>query len=250
LVDYGEFGASWVGETATRSETTTTTLEKITIPAHEISAMPKATQRLLDDSAFDLETWIADRVAEKFTLTENSAFISGDGTDKPKGILSQTMIANTSWSWGKIGYIPTGNPSSFTSTNQHDVLIDVIYALKADYRAGAVWIMNSKTASTIRKFKDAEGRYLWNEGGDATQQANLLGYPVFISENMPNLGTDTYPILFGNFSLGYTIVDGQDIRTLRDPYSAKPHILFYTTKRVGGNVTNFEAIKALKCATT
>ena len=247
LIDPNDFDAGWVAETAARPETSNGALSKITIQTHEIYAMPKATQRLLDDSAFNIEEWMAERVSEKFARSEATAFISGDGVNKPIGFLTKTQVLNTSWSWGNIGFVKTGNASSLSTTAPHDNLIDLIYALKPPYRVGAVWLMNSKTAAVIRKVKDAEGRYLWNEYVQDTGENRLLGYQVSICEDMPDIGANTTPVAFGNFKAGYMIVDSHDMRILRDPYSAKPHIFFYVTKRVGGDVIDFDAIKLLKC---
>lgn len=250
IADTGEFGADWVAESDPRAETANSQLEKITIFAHEISAMPKASQKLLDDAAFNVEDWIAGRVADKFSRAENAAFVAGNGTTQPKGFLSHTLIDEVNWSWGNIGYVPTGVDGDFPASNPSDLLIDLVYALKAAYRTGAVWLMNSRTAAKVRKMKDVDGQYLWSEGLQAGQPALLLGYRVVVAEDMPDIGSNTASIAFGNFKSGYTVIDHRDVRTLRDPFSAKPHVLFYTTKRVGGDVTDFDAIKVLKFGLT
>lgn len=247
IVDRSDIGAGWATETAASTETTTGTLEKISIPLHELAAMPKVSQRLLDDSAFDVEGWLAARIAEKFARSEAAAFVSGNGVDKPKGFLDYPKVANTTWTWGNIGYIAGGNASAITST---DPLVDMIYALGAEYRAGATWVMNSKTAGVVRKLKDADGRYLWSDGFAAGEPARLLGYPVLVSEDMPDVAANAYPVAFGNFQAGYTIAERPDLRVLRDPFSAKPNVLFYATKRVGGAVSDFAAIKVLRIATS
>jgi HK97 family phage major capsid protein len=247
LVDPDNYGTGWVAETAARPETSTGLLRKITIPVHELYAMPKTTQRLLDDSAFNIEEWIGLRVAERFSQSENTAFISGDGVNKPSGFLSKPQVDNATPTWGSLGFIKTGVASGLNPAKPHDVLIDTVYALNSTYRMGATWIMNSKTAAELRKVKDVEGRYLWTELHDVDKGSSLLGYPVTISEDMPDLGTGTTPIAFGNFKRGYAIVESGDVRILRDPYTAKPHIFFYVVKRVGGDVIDFNAIKLIKC---
>ena len=245
LVDHTEMGAGWATETAEREETDTPVIDRITIPLHELSALPKASQRLLDDSAFDIEGWLAQRIADKFARSEAAAFVKGDGVDKPKGFLSYPMIDNDIWTWGNIGYVPTGVDGELGDT---DAMIDLVYGLGAEYRAGAVFVMNSRTAGGVRKLKDADGRFLWSDGLASGEPARLLGYPVLIAEDMPDPVTDATPIAFGDFGAGYTVAERPDLRVLRDPFSAKPHVLFYATKRVGGAVSDFAAIKLLKFA--
>jgi HK97 family phage major capsid protein len=245
LVDRTEAGAGWATELAAATETATPLIERITIPLHELSALPKASQRLLDDTAFDIEGWLATRIAEKFARAEATAFVSGNGVDKPRGFLDYPRVANASWTWGNLGFILSGNASALTST---DPLVDMVYALGADYRAGATFVMNSKTTGVIRKLKDADGRYLWSDGFAAGEPARLLGYPVLVAEDMPDIAAGAHPIAFGNFARGYTIAERPDLRVLRDPFSAKPHVLFYASKRVGGAVSDFAAIKLLRIA--
>ena len=246
LVDHGEFGAGWADETTDTTETTTPQIDRITIALHELSALPKASQRLLDDAAFDIETWLAGRIADKFSRAEAAAFVTGTGNDQPKGFLDHPDVANTTWTWGNLGYVPTGLAGEVTP----DSIIDLIFALGAEYRANATFVMNSRTAGAVRKLKDADGRFLWADGLGATEPARLLGYPVLIAEDMPDATTGANAIAFGDFASGYTIAERPDLRILRDPFSAKPHVLFYATKRVGGDVSDFAAIKLLKFATT
>ncbi|MBS8227889.1 phage major capsid protein [Vannielia litorea] len=243
LIDRADLGAGWATESGAAVETDTPTIERITIPLHELSALPKASQRLLDDSAFDIDGWLADRIAKKFARSEAAAFINGDGSDKPTGILDHTIVAEGSQSWGELGYIATGADGDIGDA---DALVDMVYALGAEYRANATFVMNSKTAGSIRKLKDADGRFMWSDGLAAGEPARLLGYPVLIAEDMPDIATDAHAIAFGDFQAGYTIAERPDLRVLRDPFSAKPHVLFYATKRVGGDVSDFEAIKLLK----
>lgn len=243
LFDSAEMGAGWADETSATTETGTSNIERITIPLHELSALPKASQRLLDDSAFDIEGWLAGRIADKFARAEASAFINGDGVDKPTGIMTHTAVDNDVWTWGNLGYVPTGVDGDF---NGGDGIIDLVYALGAEYRANASFVMNSKTAGAVRKLKDADGRFLWSDGLAAGEPARLLGYPVMIVEDMPDIASDATAIAFGDFGAGYTVAERPDLRVLRDPFSAKPHVLFYATKRVGGDVSDFAAIKLLK----
>jgi hypothetical protein len=155
-------------------------------------------------------------------------------------------VDNGSWSWGNIGYVATGTAGDFDPTNASDAIVDLVYALGARYRANASFVMNSKTAGAVRKMKDADGRFLWSDGLSQGQPARLMGYPVLIAEDMPDIATDQMAIAFGDFGAGYTIAERPDLRVLRDPFSAKPHVLFYATKRVGGDVTDFAAIKLMK----
>ncbi|MEM6479630.1 MAG: phage major capsid protein [Pseudomonadota bacterium] len=247
LIDHGDMGAGWATETSTVSETTTPQIDRISIPLHELSALPKASQRLLDDSAFDLETWLAGRIADKFLRAEADAFVNGDGVDKPKGFLTHSIVDDAAWAWDSLGYVATGAANDVTP----DSIVDVVYALGAQYRANATFVMNSKVAALVRKLKDADGRFLWSDGLAAGEPARLMGYPVLIAEDMPD-ADDPNPdcIAFGDFTAGYTIAERPELRVLRDPFSAKPHVLFYATKRVGGDVSDFAAIKVLKFATS
>ncbi|HCQ66337.1 MAG TPA: phage major capsid protein [Rhodobacteraceae bacterium] len=246
LIDHGDVGTGWATETGAVTETSTPTIERIAIQLHELSALPKASQRLLDDSAFDIEAWLAGRIADKFARAEADAFINGDGTDKPTGFLTHPNVANDSWAWGSLGYVATGTSGGFDATNPADAIVDLVYALDAEYRSGATFVMNSKVAGNVRKMKDLDGRFLWSDGLAAGEPARLMGYPVLIAEDMPDIAADATPIAFGNFAAGYTVAERPDTRILRDPFSAKPHVLFYATKRVGGDVSDFAAIKLLK----
>ncbi|MGB3178971.1 MAG: phage major capsid protein [Albidovulum sp.] len=248
LVDHTDLGSGWATETGSISETATPQIDRISIPLHELAAMPKASQRLLDDSAFDVEGWLAERIADRFSRAEAQAFISGDGIDKPKGFLTHSTVDNGIWAWGSLGYVPTGAAGDFAPTNASDAIVDLVYALNAEYRANAAFVMNSKTAGAVRKMKDADGRFLWSDGLAAGEPARLMGYPVLVAEDMPDIAADAYAIAFGDFHNGYTIAERPDMRVLRDPFSAKPHVLFYASKRVGGDVSDFAAIKLLKFA--
>jgi len=242
LVDHTDVGAGWATESGAQTETDTPQIDRITVPLHELSALPKASQRLLDDSAFDIEGWLAGRIADKFARAEAAAFVSGDGIDKPTGFLSHPVVENGTWSWGNLGYVASG-----TNANpEADAIVELVYALGAAYRKNAVFVMNSKTTAMVRKLKDTDGRFLWSDGLAAGEPARLMGYPVLVAEDMPDPATDSMSIAFGDFSAGYTVAERPDLRILRDPFSAKPHVLFYATKRVGGDVSDFAAIKLMK----
>jgi len=238
----------WVAETASRTQTNAPTLDELSFPTTELYAMPAATSSLLDDSAVDIDEWLAEEVRVAFAEQEGTAFVSGNGTNKPKGFLAYTTVANASWEWGKLGFLTTGVDGGFAASNPADKLIDLVYTLKAGYRANAHFVMNRATQSVIRKMKDGEGNYLWQPSGAPGDAPTLLGYPVAESEDMPTMAEDSLSVAFGDFRRGYLIVDRVGIRVLRDPYSAKPYVLFYTTKRVGGGVADFDAIKLLKFA--
>jgi HK97 family phage major capsid protein len=238
----------WVGETDARPQTSSPVLDELSFPAMELYAMPAATAVLLEDSAVNLDQWIAQEVEQVFATQEGTAFVSGDGSNKPKGFLSYTTVADASWSWGNIGYIASGAAGAFPSSNPSDVLIDFIYAVKAPYRQNANFVMNRKTQATVRKFKDSTGNYIWQPPAVAGGRASLMGFPVIESEDMPDIAANALSIAFGDFGSGYLVVDRAGVSVLRDPYTAKPYVLFYTTKRVGGGVQNFEAIKLMKFA--
>jgi len=240
--------AGWVAETAARPETDPPTLALLEFPAADLYANPAATQALLDDAFVNLDEWLAAECEDAFAAQETEAFVNGDGTNKPKGFLGYTNTADASAVWGEMGYLATGAAGAFAASDPVDTLIDLIYAPKAQYRAAGRFVMNRRTAASIRKFKDADGNYIWQPATQPGAPSTLLGYPVTEIENMPDVAADSYSIAFGDFAKGYLIVDRAGVRVLRDPYSAKPYVLFYTTKRVGGGVQNFDAIKLLKFA--
>lgn len=240
--------SGWVGETSARPETNTPSLKELQYPAMELYAMPAATQSLLDDAAVNIEEWLASEVQITFAEQEGAAFVAGDGVAKPKGFTAYDMVADASWAWGKIGYFGTGANGAFAAApNGGDALINTVYGLKAAYRQNARWVMNRLTQSGVRKLKDSDGAYLWQPGIQAGQPASLLSYAITEAEDMADYTTTgADAIYFGDFRRGYLIVDRIGTRVLRDPYSSKPYVLFYTTKRVGGGIQNFEAIKALR----
>jgi HK97 family phage major capsid protein len=238
----------WVGETDARPQTTSPVLDSLSFPAMELYAMPAATATLLEDAAVNIDEWLAAEVEQAFAVQEGTAFVTGDGTNKPKGFLSYTNVANASWTWGNVGYVASGVAGAFPASNPSDVLVDLIYAVKAGYRQNAAFVMNRKTQAQIRKFKDAQGNYLWQPPAAAGSRATLMSFPLVEAEDMPDIATNSYSVAFGDFGRGYLVVDRQGVTVLRDPFTAKPYVLFYTTKRVGGGVQDFDAIKLMKFA--
>jgi len=245
LISQGGTESGWATEKASRDETDSPELAQITINASELFANPKITQTLLDDSAYDVAGWLENEIATEFAEQEGEAFINGNGVGKPKGLLAYDTVANASYTWGKLGYIAGGHA---TLLNNADKLISLQHALKPAYQDQACWIMNASTLETVRKFKDGEGNYLWRPGLLDGAPEILLGKPVFVDEFMDDIGAGKYPIAYGNFQKGYLIVERKGISILRDPYSAKPYVYFYSRKRVGGAVIMYEAIRLLKIA--
>jgi len=238
----------WVAEKAARPETDTPELTLFAPPMNEIYAMPSVTQKLLDMSDFDVENWLLEEINDVFVTTEGAGFIGGNGVSRVKGIIdSALMVANASWVYGKTGYIAGGHA---TLLNNADKLIDLQHALKPVYRQNATWLMNDTTFSVIREMKDGEGNYLWRPGLAENAPDTLLGKPVEIDDNMPDIGANAYPIAFGDFKRAYTIVDHvSGVRLLRDPFTVKGYVNFYVTKRLAAGISNYEAIKFLKIAT-
>jgi len=238
----------WVGETDARPQTNSPVLDELSFPAMELFAQPAATASLLEDSVVNIEQWIAQEVEQVFAQQEGAAFVAGDGNNKPKGFLSYTTVAQSSWTWGSVGYVATGAAGAFAASDASDALIDLVYAVKAGYRQNGAFVMNRKTQSAIRKLKDSTDNYIWQPPAVAGGNANLMTFPVVEAEDMPDIGANSLSVAFGDFSRGYLIVDRAGVSVLRDPYSAKPYVLFYTTKRVGGGVQDFDAFKLLKFA--
>src|SRR3569623_1497050 len=238
----------WVGAPDARTLTASPTLDELSFPAMELYARPAATAGLLEDSAVNIDQWIAQEVEQVFAQQEGAAFVSGGGSNKPKGFLSYTTVTNGSWSWGNIGYIASGAAGAFAGSNPADALIDLIYAVKAGYRQNGKFVMNRKTQSAVRKFKDTTGQYLWQPPAQAGGQASLMTFPVVEAEDKPDIAANSLSIAFGDLKRGYLVVDRAGVSVLRDPYTSKPYVLFYTTKRVGGGVQDFDAIKVMKYA--
>lgn len=249
LRDTNEPTASWISELGVPADTNDGGMGRIRIPVHQLYAQPKATQKLLDDAFINVEEWLINKVAAKFARAENNAFVVGDGIGQPRGFTSYS--ANTtddnSRNWGTLQYVATGVDGAFASSNPADALIDLQYKLRAGYLPKAAWLMPRAVADQIRKFKQtAAQNYIWQPGLTAGTPATLLGFPVYLAEDMPSIATGSFSVAFGNFEEGYTIVDRQGLSVLRDPYTGAPFIKFRCIKRTGGDVVNFEAIKLLK----
>jgi HK97 family phage major capsid protein len=237
--------SGWVAETAARPETGAPTLAELAFPTMELYAMPAATASLLDDAAVDVDAWIAEEVELAFAEQEGAAFVNGDGVNRPRGFLDYPSVAEASWNWGSLGHVATGVSGAFPAADPGDVLIDLVYALKAGYRQNARFVMNRRTQGAVRKMKDGDGNYLWQPPASVGAPATLMSFPLTEAEDMPDIAADAPAIAFGDFRRGYLVVDRAGVRILRDPYSAKPYVLFYTTKRVGGGMQDFDAIKLL-----
>lgn len=247
ILDNDEASAGWVSELGSRTETTTPTVGKWRIEAHEMYAMPKASQRILDDAATNVEAWLSGKIADKFARVEGAAFWTGTGVGQPKGLASYTTAATAddTRSWGTFEHIKTGANGDFHTTKA-DPLQDLIGAFKDQYLQNASFVMRREVRTKIRKMKEATSdRYLWGPSMQAGQPDRLLGYPTRIDQYMPALATGSLSLAFGDFKQAYLIVDRMGIRTLRDPYTAKPWVLFYSTKRTGGGAQNTEALKFL-----
>lgn len=250
VLDNDEASYGWVTETGTRSETNTPVLGKYRVEAHEMYAAPKATQTILDDAAVDVEGWLSGKQADKFARVEGAAFINGTGVGQPRGFATYTTAAtaDATRTWGQLEHVNTGANGAFHTT-QADPLFDLIQAFKSAYLQNARWVTRREVIAAIRKFKTSTtNEYLWQPGLQVGQPSTLLGYPIVIAQDMPTLATGSLSMALGDFSEGYQIVDRQGIRTLRDPYTNKPYVIFYSTKRVGGAVLNFEAIKFIRFA--
>jgi len=245
-VSLGGAGSGWVGETEARSETTSPTLAELEFTPGEIYAEPRASQQILDDARVDIANWLAEEVAFTFAEQEGAAFVTGNGYKRPRGIFDYDKVANASYAWGSLGFTVSGGASDFTASTPWTALVDLMQSLKTAYRPGSSWLMNRATVGRIRKFAATTGEPLWQPSVQVGQPSTLLGYPVAEDDNVADIATNSFPIAFGDFRRGYMIVDRVGIRVLRDPYTAKPFVKFYTTKRVGGGVQNFEAIKLLK----
>lgn len=251
ILDNDEASYGWVTETGTRSETNTPTVGKYRVEAHEMYAAPKATQTVLDDAAVDVEGWLAGKQADKFARVEAAAFINGTGVGQPRGFATYTTAAtaDATRTWGQLEHVVTGASADFHTTTA-DPLFTLIAAFKSGYLQGASWVTTREVIAKIRKFKTTTtNEYLWQPGLQLGQPSTLLGYPIVIAQDMPALASGSLSMALGNFKEGYQIVDRQGIRTLRDPYTSKPYVIFYSTKRVGGAVLNFEAIKFIKFST-
>ncbi|MCW2391563.1 HK97 family phage major capsid protein [Sphingobium sp. B1D7B] len=250
LVTTGGVVSGWAAETAARPETATPTFQEIAPPSGDLYANPSASQAMLDDAQFDVESWLAEEIAREFGRAEGAAFVNGDGTSKPKGFLTYatTNQADSVRPFGSLQYVASGAAGGFSASNPQDRLIDLVQSLRAPYRQGAVFVMNAATLATIRKFKTSDGAFLWQPSMIAGQPATLLGYPVIEAEDMPDIAANSLSIAFGNFANGYVIAERSETSILRDPFTNKPFVHFYAVKRIGGAVANSEAIKLMKFA--
>ncbi|KPF90106.1 phage capsid protein [Novosphingobium sp. AAP83] len=249
LISTGGTASGWVSETGARPETANPQLAEIVPPMGELYANPSATQAMLDDAAFDLEGWLANEIATEFARAEGAAFINGTGTNQPRGFLNATpsVAGDATRAFGSLQFIGSGNATGLGMAPEAR-LIDLVCQLKAPLRQGAVWVMNSTTLAAVRKLKTADGAFLWQPGLVNGQPDRLLGYAVIEAEDMPDVAADQFPIAFGNFKAGYLITERRQTSILRDPYTNKPYVQFYATRRVGGQVLDSDAIKLLRIA--
>ncbi|MAF61294.1 MAG: phage major capsid protein [Blastomonas sp.] len=250
LVTTGGTPSGWVSETAARPETDTPAFAEIAPPSGELYANPAASQAMLDDAAFDVESWLAGETAEEFARAEGAAFVNGSGTNRPRGFLNGTPTPQDDAvrAFGTLQYVASGADGNFASVSPEDRLVDLVHALRPAYRQGASFVMNSSTLARIRKMKSDDGAFLWQPSLAAGQPATLLGYPVVEAEDMPDIAANSLSIAFGNFRAGYLIAERSATTILRDPFTNKPFVHFYATKRIGGQVMNSEAIKLMKFA--
>ncbi len=249
LMTVGGTASGWASETAARPETATPKFEEIAPPSGDLYANPAASQAMLDDAAFDLEAWLASEIATEFGRAEGAAFVNGTGVNRPKGFLQQAASAQADAArpFGTLQFVASGHASGLGDTIEL-TLIELVHELKPGHRQGASWVMNSKTLAAVRKLKTDDGAFLWKAGLAAGQPDRLLGYPVVEAEDMPDVGANNCPIAFGNFKAGYLIAERSATSILRDPFTNKPFVHFYATKRIGGQVLDSEAIKLLKIA--
>jgi HK97 family phage major capsid protein len=252
LADLGENGFAWVGETTPRTENATAQIGKWAIQVHEAVSHVTATQKVLEDSRLDLESWLADKSADRIARGENSSFIIGDGQSKPRGIATYptAATADATRAWGMFEHVNTGASGAFRTrsgdTNPVDDLVNVIYALKAQYRTSASWMTSRGVLREARKLKDGQGNFIWQPAAVAGQPSALLGFPIVEAEDMPALGANSLSMAFGDFREAYQIVDRIGLSVLRDPYTAYPYVAFKFRKRVGGGAVSFEAVKFLR----
>lgn len=252
IEDTGDAGAGYAGEQAQGGDTTTPQVGKWRIPVFWLDTEPKTTQQLLDDANVDIEAWLAAKVANKFSRFENTEFVTG-AKNKILGFVNgytQTADSGSGVTWGQIGYLATGVDADWASSNKGDKLIDLIGLLKNAYLTGAAWFIKRSLIAEIRKFKDGQGNYLWTPGFNGGTAEQILGFPVARMEDMPTKASGSFSVAFGNLNEAYQIVDRMGIRVPRDNLTSKPYVKFYTTKRTGGGVVNFEAIKLLKFGTS
>lgn len=239
--------SGWVGETDGRPQTDPSDIAEVNIPTHELYANVGATQTILDDAYVNIEQFIAEETAAAFEDSEGAAFFTGNGVSKPRGLLTLTTHDEAPGSraaHGQLGVVVTGSTSTFGS--YADKFMDTIGYLRGRYRQNAKWCFNALTEAAIRKIKDGDNNYLWQPATSLEVPSTLLGYGTVVADHMPDIGNGNLPVLFGDLRRAYTIVDRFGMRTLRDPYTLKPYVLFYVTKRVGGGPVITEAVKAME----
>ena len=248
LVTQNGVASGWAAETGARVETATPTFNEIVPPMGDLYANPAASQFMLDDAQFDVEAWLASEIATEFARAEGAAFVTGTGSTRPKGFLTNpiAVTGDATRAFGTLQYIASGADGGFAGSAPQDRLVDLVAALRSPYRQGAAWVMNARTLAAVRKMKDSDGGYLFQAALSADRSDTLLGYPVVEAEDMPDIGSASLSIAFGNFRAGYLIAERAETAILRDPYSNKPFVYFYATKRIGGCVSNSEAIKVMK----
>ena len=247
LVTTGGTASGWVAETAGRPETASPKFAEVAPPSGELYANPAASQAMLDDAAFDLEGWLASEIAMEFARAEGAAFVNGTGVNRPLGFLASPLstVGDATRPFGTVQYVGSGNATGLGSSPETK-LIDLVHTMKAGHRQGASWVMNSSTLAVVRKLKTTDGAFLWQPGLVEGQPDRLFGYPVVEAEDMPSIAAGAFPIAFGNFKAGYLIAERTSTSILRDPFTNKPFVHFYATKRVGGQVLDSAAIKLLK----
>jgi HK97 family phage major capsid protein len=238
MEDINDMAGGWSGEVASRAETDTAEIGMRRISVHELSAMPKASQKILDDAVINIESWLATKQADKFSRLENTAFVTGTGVGQPRGFT--TYGAGTT-NPGQIERVTTATNDVLDDVD----LVDLLYSLKAEYRKNATWAFNRNSMAVISKIQDGQGRFVFQPGLQLGAPSGLLGRPIVEFNDMANVGDGTLPVAIADWKSAYTVVDRKGITILRDPYTSKPHVLFYTLKRTGGDVTNFEAIKMI-----
>lgn len=249
VVDYGQLEVEWVDEVTSSSDPTTPTLKQYRIPVHNQRSSPRVSQVMLEDAATNVESWLSQKIARDFALSESTAFITGSGAGRPRGITtySTAATADGSRSWGVFEHVATGTSGGFGSNaNGTDKLTDLVYKLKAGYRANAAFMMSKATLGTLRTLKTSGGDYVWSPSVQTGTPATLLGYPVIEAEDMPTLAANSLSVAFGDFKAGYMIVDRSGLSVLRDPYSNNPLVTFHAVRRIGGDAVDFDAIKFLK----
>lgn len=250
-IDPSDIGAEWVGETQSRPNLDTSKMRYLSIPLNEIYTSQPITQRLLDDTEFNIGQWLEGKISDKFARSEGKGYVTGNGINKPRGLLTYSTSVDKDGlrPWGTIQHIISGADGGFVpataAVDGSDALFNVVYSLRAPYRPNARWLMNLSTAGVVRKLKDADGRFIWADAREG-QPATLCGFPVELDEEMPDIAEDSLSIAFGDFGQAYIVVDRPGLRLMRDPYTAKPHVIFYAYRRVGGGLQNSEAVKFLK----